>query len=104
MEKPGLPPKQALPPKPSGAARKQGGEESIMNLMSQAPNEEAIKKTPTYDQYKGKSLEELEAILDGYKKGNPPPEDRVAPKENLPPKVEAKKAPVPVTMERRNSR
>lgn len=38
-----------------------------MNLM----NEETVQQTPTYAAYKDKSLDELEAMLDNYKKGNP---------------------------------
>ena len=70
MEKAGLPPKNKPPtnPKPSGKQ----AEESIMNLVGTEP---APRKQETaYDQYKGKSIKELEAMLDQYKKGNVPAE------------------------------
>lgn len=69
MEKPKLPPKSNLPPKPAQKQPNKEPGESIMNLV----NEETVQKTATYETYKDKSVEELEAILDGYRKGDNPP-------------------------------
>mmetsp|Transcript_39714 Transcript_39714/g.60866 ORF Transcript_39714/g.60866 Transcript_39714/m.60866 type:complete len:192 (-) Transcript_39714:357-932(-) len=58
---------------PSNNQTGAGGEENVFNLINNGGSSQPSKK-PDIDQYKGKSIQELEAILDSYKNTSKPTE------------------------------
>lgn len=77
-----LPPKQAKPvaAKPPAHSSSKPGEESIMALVGGG----AASQPSVYETYKDKSVEELEALLDQYKKGTGPDISEVPKSTKLP--------------------